>query len=109
MRWVAYAPDSHEMKILWMNLKFCWPVQLFFCVFWVLCCCTLQAHSEDSADKHEVLLAYVAVFVIYLSFKYIIILYFVVQAPDNHEMKVDYWEVIGAAPPGGAENLLNEV
>ncbi|KAK7116088.1 asparagine--tRNA ligase, cytoplasmic-like [Littorina saxatilis] len=30
------------------------------------------------------------------------------QAPDNHEMKVDFWEVIGAAPPGGAENLLNE-
>ncbi|XP_076465068.1 asparagine--tRNA ligase, cytoplasmic-like isoform X2 [Babylonia areolata] len=29
-------------------------------------------------------------------------------APDNHEMKVDYWELIGAAPPGGAENLLNE-
>ncbi|KAL8565234.1 hypothetical protein ACOMHN_001132 [Nucella lapillus] len=30
------------------------------------------------------------------------------KAPDNHEMKVDYWELIGAAPPGGAENLLNE-
>lgn len=30
------------------------------------------------------------------------------QAPDNHEMKVDYWEMIGAAPPGGAESLLNE-
>ncbi|KAK7496951.1 hypothetical protein BaRGS_00011931 [Batillaria attramentaria] len=29
-------------------------------------------------------------------------------APDNHEMKVDYWEVVGAAPPGGADNLLNE-
>lgn len=30
------------------------------------------------------------------------------QAPDNHEMKVDYWEMIGPAPPGGAESLLNE-
>lgn len=29
-------------------------------------------------------------------------------APDGHEMKVDYWELVGAAPPGGAENLLNE-
>lgn len=23
-------------------------------------------------------------------------------------MTVDYWELIGASPPGGAENLLNE-
>jgi hypothetical protein len=38
------------------------------------------------------------------------LLFFVLlQAPDNHEMKVDYWEMIGAAPPGGAESLLNEV
>ncbi|KAK7103434.1 asparagine--tRNA ligase, cytoplasmic-like [Littorina saxatilis] len=30
------------------------------------------------------------------------------QAPGGHEMKVDYWQVVGAAPPGGADNLLNE-
>lgn len=29
-------------------------------------------------------------------------------APDNHEMAVDFWEVIGASPAGGADNLLNE-
>lgn len=29
-------------------------------------------------------------------------------APGGHEMKVDYWELIGNAPPGGAESLLNE-
>ena len=23
-------------------------------------------------------------------------------------MTVDYWEMVGVAPPGGAENLLNE-
>lgn len=23
-------------------------------------------------------------------------------------MVVDYWELVGSAPPGGAENLLNE-
>lgn len=29
-------------------------------------------------------------------------------APGNHEMIVDYWEVVGHSPPGGADNLLNE-
>lgn len=29
-------------------------------------------------------------------------------APGGHEMEVDYWELIGLAPAGGADNLLNE-
>jgi asparaginyl-tRNA synthetase len=29
-------------------------------------------------------------------------------APGGHELNVDYWEVIGLAPAGGADNLLNE-
>jgi len=29
-------------------------------------------------------------------------------APGGHEMKVDFWELIGLAPAGGADNLLNE-
>lgn len=29
-------------------------------------------------------------------------------APGNHEMTVDYWELIGPSPAGGADNLLNE-
>ncbi|KAK2186380.1 hypothetical protein NP493_202g01040 [Ridgeia piscesae] len=29
-------------------------------------------------------------------------------ASGGHEMKVDYWQVIELAPPGGADNLLNE-
>jgi len=29
-------------------------------------------------------------------------------APGGHELKVDYWKLIGTAPPGGAEALLNE-
>ena len=28
-------------------------------------------------------------------------------APGGHEMNVDYWELIGSAPSGGAEALLN--
>ena len=28
---------------------------------------------------------------------------------DGHEMKVDYWELIGLAPAGGAEAIMNEV
>lgn len=29
-------------------------------------------------------------------------------APDGHELMVDYWEVIGLAPAGGADTILNE-
>lgn len=29
-------------------------------------------------------------------------------APDGHELKVDYWEVVGLAPPGGADAIMNE-
>lgn len=30
------------------------------------------------------------------------------SAPGGHELEVDYWKLIGSAPPGGAETLLNE-
>lgn len=29
-------------------------------------------------------------------------------APGGHEMQVDYWQIIGLAPPGGADSILNE-
>ncbi|XP_017069566.1 LOW QUALITY PROTEIN: asparagine--tRNA ligase, cytoplasmic [Drosophila eugracilis] len=29
-------------------------------------------------------------------------------APGGHELNVDYWELIGLAPPGGADAILNE-
>ncbi len=31
------------------------------------------------------------------------------SARDNQELIVDYFEVIGHSPPGGADSLLNEV
>ncbi|XP_022223154.1 asparagine--tRNA ligase, cytoplasmic [Drosophila obscura] len=30
------------------------------------------------------------------------------SAPGGHELNVDYWELIGLAPPGGADAILNE-
>ncbi|KAI5722518.1 hypothetical protein M8J76_009535 [Diaphorina citri] len=30
------------------------------------------------------------------------------SAPGGHELKVDYWEVVGLAPAGGADAILNE-
>ncbi|XP_065157625.1 asparagine--tRNA ligase, cytoplasmic [Atheta coriaria] len=30
------------------------------------------------------------------------------SAPGGHELQVDYWELIGSAPPGGADTILNE-
>lgn len=30
------------------------------------------------------------------------------SAPGGHELVVDYWELIGLAPPGGADAILNE-
>ncbi|XP_048482253.1 asparagine--tRNA ligase, cytoplasmic isoform X2 [Plutella xylostella] len=29
-------------------------------------------------------------------------------APGGHELSADYWELVGLAPPGGAESILNE-
>ncbi|CAK9809422.1 Asparagine--tRNA ligase, cytoplasmic [Anthophora quadrimaculata] len=29
-------------------------------------------------------------------------------APNGHELHVDYWRLIGASPPGGADSILNE-
>ena len=35
--------------------------------------------------------------------------YFILfQAPNGHELHVDYWRLIGASPPGGADSILNE-
>ena len=31
------------------------------------------------------------------------------SAPGNQELAVDYYEVVGHSPPGGADSLLNEV
>ncbi|XP_056400711.1 asparagine--tRNA ligase, cytoplasmic [Hyla sarda] len=30
------------------------------------------------------------------------------QAPGGHELSCDYWELVGLAPAGGADNLINE-
>lgn len=30
------------------------------------------------------------------------------EAPGGHEMKVDYWQLVGLAPAGGADTILNE-
>lgn len=30
------------------------------------------------------------------------------MAPGGHELSADYWELVGPAPAGGAENLVNE-
>lgn len=30
------------------------------------------------------------------------------SAPGGHELSVDYWELVGLAPPGGADAILNE-
>jgi len=30
------------------------------------------------------------------------------KAAGDHEIEVDYWELIGGAPPGGGENLMNK-
>jgi asparaginyl-tRNA synthetase len=31
------------------------------------------------------------------------------SAPGNQEMTADFYEIVGHSPPGGADNLLNEV
>ena len=41
-----------------------------------------------------------------ISMKFMIVVY---QAPGGHEMKVDYWQLIGLAPAGGADAIMNAV
>lgn len=31
-----------------------------------------------------------------------------IQAPGGHELSCDFWELVGLAPAGGADNLINE-
>lgn len=33
---------------------------------------------------------------------------FYFQAPNGHELHVDYWKLVGTSPPGGADSILNE-
>lgn len=30
------------------------------------------------------------------------------NAPNGHELHVDYWKLVGTSPPGGADSILNE-
>ena len=34
---------------------------------------------------------------------------FSMQAPGGHELKADYWELVGNSPAGGVDTILNEV
>lgn len=31
-----------------------------------------------------------------------------IKAPGGHELSCDFWELVGLAPAGGADNLINE-
>ena len=35
-------------------------------------------------------------------------IHYLFQAPGDHELSVDYWELVGQSPPGGADSILNE-
>ena len=37
-----------------------------------------------------------------------VLVFLLSQAPGGHELNCDFWELVGLAPAGGADNLVNE-